>query len=231
MVGSIIGAGASLLGGFLGKDAAKDAAAQQKKWIDRGLAESGTLYNTAQNYLAPFIQSGQGANTLLNDILGLNGPEAQQAALLKYQGSPSANLLKQVQEEALRRTAGQWAAEGGYKSGGMIQDLARRQSDIALGDYNNWQGLATGLLNVGANAAGSASNLAYNRGRDILGARTNQGTALASGTIGGANAMIGGLFGAGNYLTDFFSRGGSGSDLSTALGKGGAGMNFLNFFG
>jgi hypothetical protein len=215
-----IGAGASIYGANKASKASKDAAAQQSAGIEQGINQSQPYYEQGQNFLAPYVQGGQESSELMNDIIGLNGPEKQQRALGMYQSSPSANLLKQAQEEALRQTAGKWASGGGWRSGGAIQDLARRQSDLSLGDYYNWQGLGQGLYNTGANAAGQASNLASGRGNTILGARTGQGLVNASGTIGSANAQLGGMFGANNYLQNFLGKAGQNDWLSQSGGMG-----------
>lgn len=205
---AIIGAGSSLYSGNKTADAAKSASRQQSRGIERGLTQSQPYYESAQNYLAPYVGSGQDTGNLLNDIIGLNGPEAQQAALGMYQSSPSANILQDVIANATRQTGGEFASSGLYRSGAHQEELARRLADISLGDYRNWQNLGAGLYNTGANAASRAAGLATGRGADILGARTGQGTAQASGTIGAANANIAGITGATNYLQNFLGKAG-----------------------
>jgi hypothetical protein len=195
---------------------ARDAASAQEARTREGLDKYlGTYYPEAQNYLTssrdaavnylqPYIDAGSQNATLLNDIIGVNGPDAQTAALGKYQSSPSANLLKQVQDEALRQTAGKWASEGGYKSGSMIQDLSRRQSDIALGDYYNWENLSKGLANMGQGSASQAAsitsntgsnqaNLANSAGTNYLSTLSDIGAIQGSGISGAANATAQGI--------------------------------------
>lgn len=222
LIAAGIGAAASIYGSSQASKAAKNAAAAQSAGIQKGIDQSQPYYEQGQNYLSPYVSAGQQSNSLLQDITGVNGPEKQQAALAMYQSSPSANLLKNVQDEALRQTAGKWASQGGYRSGGMIQDLSRRQSDLALGDYNNWQGLSTGLANTGANAAGQASNLAANRGNTLLGAYTGQGTANASGIAGAGIVNAAGTLGAGNYLSNFLGKAGQ-NDFLKNFGGGDVG--------
>lgn len=215
LISAAIGAGTSLWGAKKASDAAKDAAAAQRAGIQKGISSSQPYYETAQNYLSPYVQAGTDSLTLINDIIGMNGPEAQQRALQMYQSSPSANILKQVQEEALRQTAGKFAAQGGYKSGSMIEDLSRRQSDIALGDYRNWEDLSRGVFNTGANAAAGAANLASRRGADLIGAYTDIGTTNASGIAGNAGGQIAGMAGVNNYLQDFLNRQSGSNDFSS----------------
>ena len=224
LVSAGIGAGASMYSANKAAKAASKASGQQVKAINQGIDESGKFYDTAQGFLSPYVDMGTDSASLLQDIIGQNGPERQKAALAMYQSSPSASLLNNARNEAVRSTIGKYASGGLSRSGALTQDLAERTSAMDLANYGNWENLSKGLLNTGANAAGSASSLASGRGSDILNARTAQGTARASGTVGSANAQLAGFQGAQNYLqnfmgkasqNDWFGAGGSGSWLPT----------------
>lgn len=214
MAGSFISAALpaalNVVGGIFGANTAanatKKAAAQQAKGIQQGITESEGYYNTGQNFLAPYVQSGQQEAKLLQDVQGLNGPEAQAAALAKYRTSPSATLLGDVRDETFRRGMNTWAAQGGANSGRAMEDITRRMSDVTLNDYYRWQDLGSNMYGIGANAAGAAGNLAAGRGRDILGARTGQGTAQGSGTAMGGLLTGAGIAGAGNVLANFMGK-------------------------
>ncbi len=234
-----IGAGASLYSsnkaakaqkqaGAMGADAARQAAAQQQASIDRGISESQPYYQQGQNYLSPYVQAGQQSSDIMNDIIGLNGPEKQQAALGMYKSSPRANLLQQARDEAVRRATGEYAARGMSRSGALTQDLAERTSAMDLDQYGQWENLNSGLFNTGANAASAAGNMAVNRGNTVLDARTGQGTAGALGTMGAANYTIGGNIGASNANM----AGMNGVNNWLQFAAGGAGQNdWLKNFG
>ena len=187
----------SLIGGLFGGDDAERSARLGARGAEEARGASEGYYREGQNYLDPYVKSGRQSGDLLADIMGYNGPEAQANALRMYQSSPSANLLKQVQEEALRQTAGKRASQGGFRSGAMIEDLSRRQSDLALNDYSrNWLGLASNMYGTGANASGAAANLAQNQGGQVAGLIQDKygylGEAeVAKSRIG--NDMLGGL--------------------------------------
>lgn len=200
ILGSLIGAGASIYGSSRASRAAERAAAQQAAGIERGINETEGLYREGQNYLSPYVEGGAIYGQLLDDIIGVNGPEAQGRALAMYKSSPSATLLNDARAETIRRTDNQFAASGGANSGARITELGRRTADMDIANYNQWQSLPMGMFNTGANAAGAAASLAGQRSGQVLGARTGQGTALASGTIGAANAELGGLYNATNWL-------------------------------
>lgn len=203
---SLIGAGASIYGSSKASKAARDAAAMQAAGIERGINETEGLYREGQGYLAPYVERGAVYGQLLDDITGINGPEAQARALEMYKSSPSATLLNDARAETIRRTDNQFAASGGANSGARLTELGRRTADLDLANYYNWENLPKGMFNTGVNAAGAAAGLAGQRAGHVLGARTGQGTALASGTIGSANAQLAGLNSSTNYLQNLLGR-------------------------
>lgn len=213
-----IGAGASIYNGRQQAKASKRAVAGQEASVERGVNESGVLYNQGQGYLAPYVDAGSGSLDLLRDIRGDNGVERQNGALQMYRTNPSAQLLDDVNNEAVRRTIGTFSANGNANSGAATEELGRRLSDIRMADYGNWQNLSNGMMNTGFNAANQSAGFANNRGETILGARTGQGLARASGIVGAANASAGGFNGAANWLN--YGLGRSGNDFSNLFGKG-----------
>ena len=202
LLGAALGAGASIYGANKAADTAKKAAKQQQKGIQQGIDESQGYYDTSQNYLSPYVNQGQAYSTQMANIAGLNGAEGGANALEAYRNNPSAALLKGVQDETFRRGLNTWAAAGGANSGRAVEDLSRRMSEGSLQDYYQWQGLNNNLYGTGANAAGAAANLAANRGNPILGARSGQGTAAASGTAAGGLFQAAGMNNAANYLAN-----------------------------
>lgn len=215
---SLIGAGASIYGSNRASRAARDAANQQAAGIERGINETEGLYREGQGYLAPYVERGATYGNLLDDIIGINGPEAQARALEMYKSSPSASLLDAARADTIRRTDNQFAASGGANSGARLLELGRRTSELDLANYNQWQNLPMGMFNTGVNAAGAAAGMAGQRAGQVLGARTGQGTALASGTIGAANANLAGLNSSTNYLQNLLGRA-STMDLSGSGGR------------
>jgi hypothetical protein len=89
--GGLIGGGL----GYLNADAtgnsaaaARRAAAVQASYGRKGIKTIKKGVGKAVNYLQPYAQTGQGANTLLSDALGINGPEAQSAYFQNFQNDP-----------------------------------------------------------------------------------------------------------------------------------------------
>src|SRR5690606_27145239 len=77
LIGALVGAGASIYGANKAASSAKKAARQQAAGIQRGIDESGGLYETGQNYLSPYVAQGHRYAGLMDDIIGFGGSEGQ----------------------------------------------------------------------------------------------------------------------------------------------------------
>lgn len=200
LIGAAIGGGVSLYNANQAKKSQDRADRTYTARVGEGLNRSEGYYNEGRNDLQPFAQSGQQYGGLIGNIAGLNGASGQADALSLYQSSPSAALLKSTQDEEARRFTNRFAAGGNANSGRLAEELAARNSGLALQDFGNYQGLLTNMYGAGANAAGASANLAANRGNTVLGAYAGMG---ATGAMTEANkGMIGaaGMNSAGNYL-------------------------------
>lgn len=71
--GSILGAGASLVGGIMGSNAASDAADAQSQAAGNSIAEQRRQYDLSRQDQSPFIKTGTAANSYLGTLLGLPG--------------------------------------------------------------------------------------------------------------------------------------------------------------
>ena len=89
-----------------------------------GAEKKGT--KKAVGYLKPYEESGQGANTLLSDALGINGPEAQQRYFANFQNDPGYIAAR----DAGADTITQGSSLGGYLHSGAtlkaLQDYGQR---------------------------------------------------------------------------------------------------------
>jgi hypothetical protein len=191
-------AGAAWIGGSYAKKqaaaaaaAAREAEERYRQQVEQGVGESGALYDQAQGHLAPYARFGDRANGLMEDIVGLNGRQGQDNALGMYRSNPSAQLLGDAREDAIRRTLGSHAAAGLSQSGGAAQSLARRTSDMDLNDYYRWQELPRGMAGQGMQANALAAQLAGQRGQQILAARSSTGAAGAGASMMTGNAQAG----------------------------------------
>ena len=182
--GQWLGVGGQLLGsglGYLG--ATKAAGAQEKAAGDaQGLAKY--MYDQNRADLAPWREAGVGA---LGNLVNLTTPGKQlDTAML----DPGYAFRQAEGEKGINRGA---AARGMWDSGATMKALNRFNQDYATGEfsnvYNRNANLA-GLGQVGTTAGVAAGQNYANNAGNLM---TQAGNARASGYVGGANALSGGL--------------------------------------
>lgn len=203
--GLAIAGGASLLGGMMGADAAKDAAAMQVAGGDRALAQQLRMFELGREDLAPYREMGY---TAIKDIAKLRpffmsqfGPEQFETYL-----DPSMDFRRRLGEQT---TARMLNVGGGALSGNTLRGLEEFGQNLASTEYGNafnrFQTERQNIYNTLANIAGMGQNAvntgvqagqAY--GNQASGIITGQAAAGAAGTVGAANAYAGALGNMGN---------------------------------
>ena len=206
ITGSVIGAGANLIGGVMGSNSAKKAAEAQAAAAREALALQKRMYEETTARNQPFYQSGVGANNRLATLLGTSG----NAGDADY-GSMSRNfsmddyLNNQDPGYQFQLTQGmnalnaQNAATGGSQSGAAMKAATRYGVDYGSTKYkeafdrfrsnrSDIYSMLSGQGNVGLSAANntSAAGNAYATGGGA--AMGNLGAANASGYMGSSNA-------------------------------------------
>lgn len=83
------------------KKAAASAASAQKESTDTGIAEQQRQFDAVQKLLGPYVNAGTGALGAQQNILGLNGAEAQRQAMAGIESSPQFASLSQQGENAI----------------------------------------------------------------------------------------------------------------------------------
>lgn len=226
---ALIGAGGSIAGGLFGKSAAEKAAdaqaAAEQKVQDLAkttIPQANDLYSnnyaTSMGQLQPYTSTGTNALGQLNSMVNGGGFKAPTA--VTEQNDPGYNFRMQQGQLALDRSA---ASRGEALGGGAIKAAqefgqgfgSNEYSNVynrALGTYQtnfgNLQNLAglglsatnTGVTAGNVNATGQSSNLLQGLGiqSDAL---TGAANARASGYVGGASALTGGINGAANSVS------------------------------
>jgi hypothetical protein len=224
----------SFLSGLLGLDAGKatrKAAKENIKSFENYRDIGNTIINDGQNEsraaldqaiaaYSPYAQSGQAANTMYSNALGLNGADGNTAATSAFQAGPGYQFaLDQGTQAALRGAS----AGGMLNSGNTLTALAGFGQGLANQEYGGWLDRLAGQSAQGLQAAsgqaqgyGNMSNIFQNsidRRLGLEGAYTQgitgqnnqiaQGheasraafAGLGSNIIGGATKLIsGGLF-------------------------------------
>jgi hypothetical protein len=138
-------------------------------------------YNT--NYYDPYTKSGDAANTLYSNALGLNGASGNAAATQAYQTSPGYNFQLQQGTQALDRSA---AGAGLFGSGNAATALTQYGQGLANQDYGNWLARLQGLGAQGLTAASGQTG----RQGSLANIDTGLGNALAGIDINSANSIV-----------------------------------------
>lgn len=192
----VMGAGA-IGSSLIGADASKSAANTQAAAANQSANTQLGIFNQTQSNLAPYNQVGQSALQQLASLFGLGpgggGPTAATAAgatsaLTQYPGYQFG--LSQGQS-ALDRSA---ASRGLLLSGAQLKDS--QQFGQQYGMQQGWQpylAQLSGLASLGENAGASVGNIGANTGANVGNAQLAAGQANASGIVGQANAITGGV--------------------------------------
>ena len=219
---------AGLAGAAISSSAAKSAASKQAASANAANQTIKDQYAQTRADLAPYRDSGSTALGQYQGLLGLNGKDAQSAALSKYTESP---FLSQLVDRSTKAVEASRAARGGLFSGAAAQEIGDRAGQLYLGDYNNYLSRIGGLVDTGAGAATQTGQFGANAASGQANSLLAAGNAQAGGSINVANSINNGLSQAaqayGAYKggafnspgTNYFLNGGSASGAAkSALG-------------
>src|ERR1041385_3752111 len=120
--GAVVG---SVVSGNAQKKAANTAANAQQQASEAGIAEQQRQFDEVRKLLAPYVNAGTGALGAQQNILGLNGAEAQRQAMAGIESSPQFASLSQQGENAILANA---SATGGLRGGNVQGALAQFRS-------------------------------------------------------------------------------------------------------
>lgn len=216
-----IGAIGSIGSAVIGSNAAKSAAQAQEQAASQAQQFQMQMFDKAQAAEQPYNTVGQGAVNTLSGLYGINGtgagtgtPTAQ--SLQAFQNSPDYQFALQQGTQAMQRSA---AAGGTLLSGGQLKAGQEFGQGLASQQYGNYYNRLLSLSQLGQSAATGISNAALNAGSQIGNSIQAGGQAQASGIVGSANAISGGLTGAtgGIATAALLSKIGGGGNSSGSL--------------
>jgi hypothetical protein len=208
-------AGATLVTGYMGAQAAKGAARTQADAAGRAMDQERAMYEQSREDLGPYREQGY---TALKDIEKMKpfltaqfGPEQFGQYL-----DPSMAFRQKIGTQATERLAN---VGGGAISGNTLRALTDYGQNLASTEYGNafnrFQTERGNIYNTLANIAGmgqGAVNTGVTAGQNFAagqtGLITGQAAANAAGTVGAANAIGGAATNFGNmaYLNTLLNR-------------------------
>jgi hypothetical protein len=186
-----------LAGGSSAKKASRAAEAAQLGYLDSALGETRRQFDITHEDFAPYQETGTEALGQQGDLLGLNGPEAQAAAIARLQESPMYGSLYRTGEEAVLQNA---SATGGLRGGNTQRGLADFGADTLSRVILEQLQQLGGLSGRGMQAVGNEGALGANNAAQIAQLLGQQGQVRSGGllTRGGINS---GMWGnAGSFL-------------------------------
>jgi hypothetical protein len=202
-------AGAVVGSALIGSKASGKAAESQATAAEQGTAAQERMFAEQNRLQEPFRQGGMAAQNRLLTYFGLPGG-AEGADFGRYSRDFGAQDFQQDPGYAFRLAEGQKAldrqaaARGGLISGGALKATQRYGQDMGSQEYQNafnryqtnranqLQPLQS-LMGAGQTAANTLTNAAGVMGQNQAAGLANAAQARASGYVGGANALTGGL--------------------------------------
>lgn len=185
------------------KKAANAAAGAQMEASEKGVEEQRRQFDAVQKLLKPYADAGLSGLTGQQDLLGINGTAAQQAAIGNINNSAEMQTYLQQGENAILQNA---SATGGLRGGNTQAALAQFRpqllNQLINQRYQNLAGMtalgqnaAAGTGNAGMQTASNISNLYQQSGAAQAGAAlaSGQATANAWNGVGSTIGTLGGM--------------------------------------
>lgn len=185
-VGKAIG---KVVGGITGSNqaasGAQDAAQTQAASSQAAIDEQKRQFDKLVELMKPYVTAGTGSIKAQQDILGINGSAAQQAAVSSIEKSPYFQSVAKQGENAILQNA---SATGGLRGGNTQSALAQYRpallNSLVQQQYSN----LGGLTQIGQAAAAGQAAAGQSSANSIGSLLQNQGAALAGGQIAAGNA-------------------------------------------
>lgn len=184
-VTGLIVAGSQLVGSSMQASAAGDAAAAQGAASQAGIEEQRRQFDEMRKLLQPYTEAGLPALEQQQTLLGLKGPEAEQAAIARLTGGETFKALAQQGENALLQNA---AATGGLRGGNLQAALGQFRPQLLSNLIEQQYGRLGGMTSMGQASAAGVGAAGMETGTNIANLLGQQGAAEAGGILGEAKA-------------------------------------------
>lgn len=200
--GSYVGLGGQIFnaaGQVIGSQAAANA---QTSANQNAIQAQQGFFNTANQNLQPFIQTGTAASAKIAGLEGLPGGDGStiQQTLQTLPGYQFAlgQGLKNTQNSATSRGLG--------LSGQAVREADQYATGLADSNYSNYLTGLQNTANTGAGAAGTLTGAATNTGQQIGQSLTNIGTAQGAADVASGRALggVGNTYSYGQIANNLF---------------------------
>lgn len=202
------GIGGALLSSNATRSAANTASNAQERATQLGIDQQNKQFEAVQKLLSPFVTAGTGSLAAQQNLLGLNGAGAQQAAISGIQSSPMFSALAQQGEDAILANA---SATGGLRGGNVQGALGQFRPQLLNQLIEQQYANLGGLTSLGQNAAAGVGNAGMQTGQGVSNLLQQQGAAQAGNALAAGRAQSGVYNALGSSIGTFAGLGGFGT--------------------
>jgi hypothetical protein len=178
--------GAAVVGGVASNMAASKGAKAQSDASKAGIESENYRFDKMQEMLKPYTAAGEKSLASQGDLAGLNGPEAQQAAVAAIEKSPEFGAMTQQGEEAILQNA---SATGGVRGGNTQGALATFRPQLLSGLIDKQYNRLGGITQIGQASAAGVGSAGITTGSNIANLLAQQGQAEAGKAIAQGQAV------------------------------------------
>jgi hypothetical protein len=182
-----VSAGGGLLSGILGSNATSKAS-------ENAVNAEKQMYMQTRSDLMPYTEAGYSATTQQQNLLGLNGQDAADAAMSTYQTSPG---YQWQMSEGLRAVDAGAAAKGMLRSGATLKAEQTYGQGLADSDFSAYYDRLSGLSKTGEAAAAQTAEAGSNTADSLSNIYTGEAGAqssIYSNTSKGVSSAVNNLF-------------------------------------
>lgn len=183
----IASVGVSLLGAEQKRKSVSQASSAQQQSYQMGIDEQRRQFDELRRLLEPYTQAGLPALKQQQALLGLEGPEAQQAAISAIENQPGFQSVIQQGENAMLQNA---SATGGLRGGNLQGAMAQFRPQMLAQAIQDQYSRLGGMTTLGQQSAAGVGSAGMQTGRDIAGLLGNIGAARAGGILGQGKAKL-----------------------------------------
>lgn len=178
--------GATLIAGNRQSKAAESAAQIQAGSSEAGIAEQRRQFDAIQEILKPYTEAGLPALEAQQALLGLQGPQAERAAIERIRGGETFQALTRQGEEALLQRA---SATGGLRGGNIQAALSQFRPQLLSSLIEQQYGRLGGMTALGQQSAAGVGAAGLETGANVANLLGQQGAALAGGELAQGRAF------------------------------------------
>lgn len=184
-IGDLIG---DIFGGITGAkqagQAAERAGATQAASAQAGIDEQRRQFDKLIELMSPYVAAGTPALQAQQAFLGLQGPDAERAAIERIRSGETFQALAGQGEEALLQRA---SATGGLRGGNIQGALAQFRPQLLSSLIEQQYGRLGEMTALGQRSAAGVAESGMETGSNIANLLSNQGQAIAGGQIARGN--------------------------------------------